>query len=233
MSPKLNKYLSLKVLGILLCYPDKDWQSGLRDMAGILSAEGLVNSPDLLGFLADAQSAELFDLQEEYVDTFDRIRSLSLHLFEHVHGDGRERGQAMVDLSDRYLEQGLELSAHELPDYLPAFLEYLSKLGHENALEELDEISHILQAIGKKLKERQSPYALIFEALLQMLGKSIGPVAIKAKPEIDFEELDKEWQEKNIEFMGADAPQNSCAPVSCGTCPSSTKSVCNTQGAAQ
>ncbi len=232
MSPKLNKFLSLKIIGILLCYPDKNWQSGLRDMAAILESENLVNSPELFGFLADMQSSELFELQEEYVDTFDRIRALSLHLFEHVHGDNRERGQAMIDLSERYLEQGLELSANELPDYLPAFLEYLASLGHENALEELDEISHILIAIGTKLKERQSPYHLLFSALLNMIGKEIGPVIVKAKPQIDFEELDKEWQEKSVEFMGADNPQ-SCAPTSCFSCPSNTKSDCQISGAAQ
>ncbi|MEJ2459788.1 MAG: hypothetical protein P8Y58_17260 [Novosphingobium sp.] len=65
-----------------------------------VAAPGLSGSINLTGALIDdLVTRDLYDAQERYVLLFDRTRKLSLHLFEHVHGESRDRGQAMVDLA--------------------------------------------------------------------------------------------------------------------------------------
>ena len=165
---------TFKALGILLWYPNEEWLSGAADVCDLIAQEALVSKEQLVNLrslVAQLQESDMLDLQEEYVDTFDRVRSLSLHLFEHVHGDSRDRGQAMVDLAERYKELGFSLAASELPDYLPVFLEYLSMLPKEEALEELTNTVHILAALGKRLAERGSPYSLVLDTLTLMAGK--------------------------------------------------------------
>src|SRR5205823_11381964 len=108
---------------------------------------------------------DLFDLQERYVWLFDRTRSLSLNLYEHVHGETRDRGPAMVALLELYRSQGLDLSANELPDFLPVFLEFLSTLPTARAASLLGEASHVLSALGERLHKRASPYRAVFGAL--------------------------------------------------------------------
>ena len=96
-----NNYNSFKVLGIMLCYPSSEWISGIDELAKIIEDEKLLSAEDILAvknFSYELKHSDLFSLQENYVDLFDRIRSLSLHLFEHVHGESRDRGQAMIDL---------------------------------------------------------------------------------------------------------------------------------------
>jgi nitrate reductase delta subunit len=88
---------TLKVLSALLSYPTQELQgagdalrSALRDEP-LLPDETQKHLQQLIGEIA---VGDLYDLQERYVDLFDRGRSLSLYLFEHVHGESRDRGQA-------------------------------------------------------------------------------------------------------------------------------------------
>ena len=100
---------TFKALGILLCYPDEEWLAGAHEIRELIIQEGVVGKNDVLNlqsFIELLQNRDLLELQEAYVESFDRVRSLSLHLFEHVHGESRDRGQAMVDLAERYKEQG-------------------------------------------------------------------------------------------------------------------------------
>lgn len=201
---------TFKALGILLWYPNEEWLIGVADVCDLIAQEALVSKEQLASLrsmVAQLQESDLLDLQEEYVDTFDRVRSLSLHLFEHVHGDSRDRGQAMVDLAERYKELGFSLAASELPDYLPVFLEYLSMLPKEEALEELTNTSHILVALGKRLAERGSPYSVVLDTLTLLAGKTPEKVERKEPVVVNFEQLDKEWEEKPIDFLGAEAPK--------------------------
>lgn len=211
---------TFKALGILLCYPDEEWLTGASDLCELIRQEGLVGKEQMAGlhsFATQLQESGFLDLQEEYVDTFDRVRSLSLHLFEHVHGDSRDRGQAMVDLAERYKEQGFALASGELPDYLPVFLEYLSILPKEEALEELANTGHILAALGKRLAERGSPYKAALDALTLLAGKIPEKVERREAVAVSFEQLDKEWEEKPIDFLGAEAPETGgCGGGACG-----------------
>lgn len=229
---------TFKALGILLCYPEHSWLGEADNLANLIRDEAIVKPgvmANLQPFIQQLTSRDLLELQEEYVDTFDRVRSLSLHLFEHVHGESRDRGQAMVDLAERYKEQGFTLSASELPDYLPVFLEYLSMLPKETALEELAETAHILAALGKRLNERGNPYGIVMDILTMLAGKTPEKVIPRSVSAPTFEQIDKEWEEKPIEFLGADAPQSGgCSGTGCsGGCAGNIKSPLQdmTQGA--
>lgn len=209
-----------KALGLLLCYPSEDMIAGSGELVALMEEEGLVTREELTKlklFAEQLQSVDLLEAQEEYVDTFDRVRSLSLHLFEHVHGESRERGQAMVDLADRYAEQGMTLGASELPDFLPAFLEYLSLLPEAEAREELSDAGHIVAAVGKRLAERGSKYHLVMDAVMRLAGRTPQAVLVKGAECPSFDQIDKEWEEKPIDFLAAGAP-SACSVGGCGGC---------------
>jgi nitrate reductase delta subunit len=162
---------TFKMLGLLLTYPDENLVRAAGDISGVLEAEKWVPKKSLTGLqklLAYLGSSDLFDLQEEYVMLFDRTPSLSLHLFEHIHGDSRDRGPAMVDLDSVYREAGLHNASDETPDYLPLFLEYLSILPAEKAQDDLKGAIDVLAALGERLKKRGSLYAHVFEGLVAL-----------------------------------------------------------------
>ncbi len=215
---------TFKALGLLLCYPSREWVNEAEGIFELIQQEGVVRPEYLAGLqstVAKLKGDDLIELQEEYVETFDRVRSLSLHLFEHVHGESRDRGQAMVDLAERYKEQGFTLAASELPDYLPVFLEYLSLLPRKEALEELAETSHILTALGKRLNERGSMYGAVLDVITRLSGKTPEKVTRRDVPKPSFAQMDKEWEEKPIEFLGAEAPKTGgcgggCSSGGCG-----------------
>lgn len=205
--------LTLRMLSALLRYPDADVQQAAPELAAALSKDGLL-SPDQrasLQPLLDALAADdLLDSQERYVGLFDRGRAVSLHLFEHVHGESRDRGQAMVDLRDRYEAQGLEIAAKELPDYLPLFLEYLSVLSPAQAAEELAQPGVILSALAERLEEKGTPYAAPMRILAELAGA--GGEAFEIAPADDPDDLvalDAAWEEEQIRFDGPAAPNAS------------------------
>lgn len=159
---------TLKIIGFLMTYPEDDRIDAAAEIRTLLRREAWLSEKmrtRLDEFLAGMKDSDLLDLQEEYVMLFDRTPSLSLHLFEHVHGDSRDRGQAMVDLDTLYREIGLENMSEHTPDFLPLFLEYLSLLPVDQARDNLDGAIDVVAAIGERLKKRQSRYAVLFDAL--------------------------------------------------------------------
>lgn len=200
---------TFKVLSALLSYPSADMVAALHELRVALAMEGLMPAPGrrLLEPLYDSLAGtELTELQERYVFLFDRTRSLSLHLFEHVHGESRDRGQAMVDLKQLYEEAGLDLASTELPDYLPAFLEYLSLRPVAEAIELLAETVHILATLAERLEKRSSPYAGLFRALAMVSKaqpKAENLAAIVADDGVepdDLEALDAVWMDEEVTF---------------------------------
>src|SRR5262249_21347796 len=147
-----------------------------------LAAEGLLSATQrmsLSGLLTDLTTHDIYDLQERYVALFDRGRATSLHLFEHVHGESRDRGQAMADLLALYGEHGLEFAANELPDYLPLFLEFLSLLPRAEARSLLAEPAAILRALADRLARRDAGYAAVLGVLAELAqAPAIGASAI-------------------------------------------------------
>lgn len=219
-------YKTFKALGIMLRYPSQDWVGDATELYQVIADEGLIKDGNdlqqLQQFAAKIQARDLLDTQEDYVETFDRNKSLSLHLFEHVHGDSRDRGQAMVDLSEVYKEVGLSIDENELPDYLPAFLEYTSYLPRDQAIDTLQDPIEILKALGKRLAERGSDYGVILNSIVRVLGHN--PEVVERKNNfatISYEQLDSEWEEKPVTFLGADNPETrsgGCGGAGGGSC---------------
>jgi len=211
---------TFKILAALLTYPTAEIQEAVEDFLPLLKDEALVPSAfikRLKPLFAEYQDGDLLDLQERYVLLFDRTRTLSLHLFEHVHGESRDRGQAMVDLKAMYEASGLVIASTELPDFLPLFLEYLSILPCEEALELLQEPAHVVAAIGERLTKRDSSYAAVLEALGQLAGPADPKVieALRAEPDDDpedLEALDEAWEAEQVTF-GPGSPQDGCPQV--------------------
>lgn len=201
---------TLRILSALLRYPDKDVQQVVPELASTLAQDGVLSPAQcrsLEPLITALASDDLLDSQEAYVALFDRGRAVSLHLFEHVHGESRDRGQAMVDLRDRYERQGLEITASELPDYLPLFLEYLSILPPEQGREELAQPGVIIAAIAERLTERGSLYAGPMQVLAELAGVE-GESFVIAPPDNpdDLEALDAAWAEEQIRFDSPAAP---------------------------
>lgn len=198
-----------RALALLLSYPTPDTAAAMPAVMDALSGERLVPGAlvQRLAPLADElSSADLYDSQARYVDLFDRSRSLSLQLYEHIHGESRDRGQAMVELLKLYSSHGLELTAKELPDHLPVFLEFLSQRPPAEAAALLGQAAHVLEALRERLKKRQSMYARVFDALVALVEADRNPEALKAllqEPEDnpdDLEALDRAWAEEQVTF---------------------------------
>ncbi len=211
---------TLKIISLLLTYPTEELKEGLGELAQALRSDEKLGDRQrrlLLSFIDDLASKDLFDLQERYVFLFDRTRSLALHLFEHVHGESRDRGQAMVDLMATYEAAGFEIGAKELPDYLPMFLEFLSVLPENEASELLGQTAHILAVLKERLRKRKSVYRNLFIVLESLaLGKPDRALVkeLLQHPEddpADLEALDAVWEEEVVTF-GGNSGENSCGP---------------------
>jgi len=155
------------------------------------------------------------DAQEDYISTFDKGRYISLLIFEHVHGESRDRGQAMVDMINIYKENGYDLSVKELPDFIPLFLEFLSCCESAMAVEWLDEINHILALLEERLSQRNSPYAVLFTVLLSLVSavedRSDIEKQVAAEERDDtMEAIDKVWEEEVVRF-GVEAAASTCS----------------------
>ena len=211
---------SFKVLSLLLSYPDEEWLAAASELEESLLAEKVLppKSPDaVIGFLRNLNAQDLVEAQTRYVLLFDQTRALSLHLFEHVHGDSRERGQAMVDLLKMYEERGLYIDAKELPDHIPLFLEYLSEMPLDEARETLTQPLHIVAALEERLRRRESGYAEVLAAIVAIAGVAVNPgevAPLLAQPEddpTDLEALDQIWEEEAVTFGGGTAEAD-CGP---------------------
>lgn len=210
-----------KILGLLLTYPDEQLGKASSELLTMLRKEAILPNKSIKkidAFLAWQGSEELLALQEIYVGLFDRGRAHCLHLFEHVHGESRDRGQAMIDLSDMYASKNLTIDTGELPDYLPLFLEYLSLCEANEASEHLGDAIDIIAAIATKLERQDSPYAAVFDALVVL--SSVKPDSIKIEKVIEsspkdpqsHEDLDAEWEdtpafENNVDCNGCAVQQ--------------------------
>ena len=198
-----------RALAALLSYPTPDLQTATDEIAAALAADGMLSSAQresLSGLLTDLATHDIYDLQERYVGLFDRGRATSLHLFEHVHGESRDRGQAMADLLVLYAESGLELAANELPDYLPLFLEFLSLLPRAEAQALLAEPAAILRALADRLIKRDAGYAAVLAALAALANApATGATAIPDEDPDDLAALDAAWEEAAVRFGPGEA----------------------------
>lgn len=200
---------TLKVLSALLAYPTSELQAAATEMKDVLRKEAVlpkVACAAIEEFIDDLAGRDILDLQERYVFLFDRTRSLSLHLFEHVHGESRDRGQAMVDLIKLYEDGGFSPTVQELPDYLPLFLEFASTRPPAEGLELIGQPGHVLAALRQRLAKRESAYEVVFAGLLALTRTRLDAAALAAlaaepDPEPDdLEALDAAWEEEEVSF---------------------------------
>ena len=195
--------LTLRALACLLNYPDAQLRAVLPQLLDALQVERVLSTHRLAEM--DALCRHLTDLppfeaEARYVETFDRGHKTSLHLFEHVHGDSRERGPALIDLLQTYEKAGLQFKADELPDHLPVVLEFASTQPPAVAREFLGEMAHILNALFNTLAVRHSPYASVVAAVLEVSGQKVQAVSIPPEPEPE-PDLDESWSEP-VDFDG-------------------------------
>ena len=209
----------LKVLSLLIDYPSNELFLGdtLADCTEIVARSTII-SPEvraqIIDLIEDLIDTGALEAQARYDGLFERGRSLSLWLFEHMHGESRDRGQAMVDLMGQYEEAGFAISVKELPDYLPLYLEFLAYQATviDDDIQirmDIADVSHIIALLAARLEHRGSMYKGCFNALLQIAGKPLDIVEeyqekiSKEKPDDSFEALDKEWEEEVVTFLDA------------------------------
>jgi nitrate reductase delta subunit len=191
--------LLFRAMSALLSYPSEEMRKALPEIADVIGTSSLVEPRqrrELLDLVAELGQGDLLEAEERYVDLFDRGRALSLHLFEHLHGDSRDRGEAMVDLKTIYSRAGFDLASSELPDYLPIVVEYLSCRDVAEARAMLADCAHILAIIARALIARRSGYAAVLQALLVVAGEA--PIDAANVPPVKerHETLDREWAEQ-------------------------------------
>ncbi len=189
----------LKAISALLSYPTSELQQALPELVAAISSSPLVAERERSGLLAlidELATRDLLDAQEHYVALFDRGRATSLHLFEHLYGDSRDRGDAMVDLKRLYGRAGFTLTTKELPDYLPVVLEYLSCRELDEARDMLCDCAHILKKIAEALIARDSAYASALQALIVVAGEQPVDSVSVPKAEHQREDLDRDWVEE-------------------------------------
>ncbi len=211
---------TLKSLSLILSYPTRELQEAMPEIGGVLASDRRLTSAArraLRPLVEELGSHDIYDLEERYVMLFDRSRTLSLNLFEHVHGESRDRGGAMVSLLEMYRAGGFEPATSELPDHLPVLLEFLATRPFREMRETLADAGHIFEALSTRLTRRESSYAAVFAALLQLAGVRADREAVAellAEPDTDpedLEALDAVWEESEVRF-GPD-PNAGCPQV--------------------
>ena len=208
----------LKLLSVLMDYPRDELWAHRGELLDAADDPGLSREhcARLVGFTRELLDTDPLAAQERWLALFDRGRSMSLLLFEHIHGESRDRGQAMVDLMEAYRKSGFTLATKELPDYLPLLLEYLDQRPQAEARDWLHHVSHIVSLLAARAAERESPYALLFELLVEY-GEGKFDLAllrrrVREEPRDDtIEAIDRTWEEEAVRF-GPEAPADGCTP---------------------
>ena len=201
--------IELVVISRLLEYPDAALWQHQGELFDVLSESEKLEKADAqaLGvFLRDLTAQDLLDAQAAYSELFDRGRATSLLLFEHVHGESRDRGQAMVDLLNQYEQHGLVLDSRELPDHLPLYLEYLAQLPESEAIGGLQDIAPILALLCARLQQRERRYAVLFEQLLKLANSAVDEAKVAEKIADEARDdtpqaLDAVWEEEQVKFF--------------------------------
>lgn len=211
---------TLKALSLVLSYPTPELQRAMPEIGAVLASDTRLTAAArrALRPLVDALGArDIYDLEEQFVLLFDRSRSLSLNLFEHGHGESRDRGGAMVSLVETYRDGGFDPATSELPDHLPVLLEFLAARPFVEAQATLADAAHILEALNTRLCRRESDYAAVFAALLHLAGavpdeKALAEMlSLPDDDPTDLKALDEVWEESEVRF-GPD-PDAGCPQV--------------------
>ncbi|WP_439137158.1 nitrate reductase molybdenum cofactor assembly chaperone [Planktotalea sp.] len=211
---------TLKAFSLLLSYPTRELQHAMPEISAVLASDTRLTAAArraLRPLVEELSGRDIYDLEEQFVLLFDRSRTLSLNLFEHVHGESRDRGGAMVSLVETYRAGGFDPVTSELPDHLPVLLEFLATRSLSEAQDTLADAAHIFEALAARLLRRDSPYGAVFAALLQLAAVKADSEAVAqmlAQPDVDpndLDALDEIWEESEVLF-GPD-PNAGCPQV--------------------
>jgi nitrate reductase delta subunit len=215
---------TLRALAALLAYPTQPMIDALDEIEQAIDREDLLPARERAAIgrlVGELRGGDLYELQERYGLLFDRTRSLSLHLFEHVHGESRDRGQAMVDLLKLYQDSGWMPVANELPDFLPLFLEYASTRAPAEAIALVGQPANVLAALAERLAKRQSAYGAVITALLAISKArpdAAALAALRAEPDPepdDLAALDAAWTDEEVTF----GPGSNIGAEAAASCP--------------
>ncbi|MBL4627368.1 MAG: nitrate reductase molybdenum cofactor assembly chaperone [Roseicyclus sp.] len=219
MAPQLQDR-TLKALSLILSYPTRELQQAMPEIGAVLASDTRLTAATrraLRPLVEELAERDIYELEEQFVLLFDRSRTLSLNLFEHVHGESRDRGGAMVSLVETYRAAGFDPVTSELPDHLPVLLEFLATQPFGEARETLADAAHIFEALNARLVRRESQYGAVFASLLMLSGATVDSKALAElleQPEddpTDLEALDEVWEESEVLF-GPD-PNAGCPQV--------------------
>ena len=204
----------LKIIALLIEYPDETLWENKAEALSLIAQD----APMLLPFAQQYLEASLLDKQAHWCEVFERGRSTSLLLFEHVHAESRDRGQAMVDLMSQYEKAGLQLDCRELPDYLPLYLEYLSIVPDAEAREGLQNVAPILALIGGRLKQRDVAHYQLFDALLTFAQSPLTSDSVTNQVSTEQRDdtrqaLDAVWEEEQVKFIEDNATACDSSPM--------------------
>lgn len=223
--------LTFNVLSSLLRYPEPELREHLTAARQILREERLVGHDALAGLedLIDyLEAMPQMDVEAAYLEAFERGRSTSLYLFEHIHGESRDRGQAMVRLMEQYERHGLQLEARELPDFLPLFLEFLATRPLDEARQHIAEVGDIIDLIAARLRRRGTPFAAAAAAVAEFSAQpsdaaTFDDVVQQEDRDDTPAALDAAWLEAPVTFNDAEGPDN--AGSGCGRAASAVATV--------
>ncbi|GAA5523671.1 nitrate reductase molybdenum cofactor assembly chaperone NarJ [Microbulbifer aestuariivivens] len=198
----------LRAIALLLDYPSEELKTHISEVREDLNSDPSLSAKEramLEPLLVSFERDTLLELQVTYSDVFDSSRTMSLNLFEHIHGDNSERGQAMLDLGEEYMQQGYYMQRNELPDYIPMFLEFVSCLPDADARDWLSQPAHVFAVLAQRLDEHKSAYAGLFHLLLKFAGikpdaKAVQELIARHK-KAEEKSIDEEWEEEPITFM--------------------------------
>lgn len=203
-----------RALGALLTYPTEALVEGLSEIVEAVDNEKILSMAHvdaLRELCVKLEGQDLMDLQDGYVRLFDRTRSMSLHLYEHLYGEARERGQAMVRLQTLYKFHGFSHTGSELPDFLPLFAEFLSLMPDRTARTILSDAAPVIEALRLRASEKETPYAAVFSALVSLASKSVDREALAeimrggGRDDDSLEAMDRDWEEAPVTFGAGDA----------------------------
>lgn len=209
---------ALKLIGLLLDYPRDELWSHREELLQACAGTGFPASraAQVSRFAQELFALEPMAAQERWLGLFDRGRAMSLLLFEHIYGESRDRGQAMVDMIETYRRNGFELDSRELPDYLPLVLEYLSHRPEAEVVDWLGHVAHIIGLLAARAAERESDYAVLLETLVEIGQGKVDLALMRRKASEEArddtpEAMDKVWEEEAVRF-GPEAPTDDCSP---------------------
>ncbi|MEU3368944.1 nitrate reductase molybdenum cofactor assembly chaperone [Streptomyces sp. NPDC006660] len=161
--PALHQAASL-----LLTYPDTDWPRRLSVVRAALAQLPPKDTELLLRFCDSVAEVPPLELGARYVATFDRSRRRALHLTYYTDGDTRRRGASLARFKALFRAHGWEQGDGELPDFLPAVLEFAARCP-EPGLAVLVEHRAALELLGHALEKFRSPYADVVRAVCRTL----------------------------------------------------------------